>query len=82
MPILNNTSDGFANILLVLCKFILKHGPQKKDYLLSIFTEGINDGNQSVRKTLNRWIQLDLFKEKNEEISFSDEAKKIFEQIF
>ena len=81
MPILNNTSDGFANILIILSKFILRHGPQKKDNLLSIFTEGITDGNQSVRKTLNRWIQLDLFKENNEEISFSDEANKIFDKI-
>ena len=81
MAILNNTSDGFANILIILSKFIIRHGPQKKDHLLSIFTEGINDENQSVRKTLNRWVQLDLFKEKNEEISFSDEAHKFFDKI-
>tara|TARA_A100001015_G_scaffold22144_1_gene25163 strand:- start:4875 stop:5753 length:879 start_codon:yes stop_codon:yes gene_type:complete len=81
MPILNNTSDGFANILIILSKFIIRHGPQKKDYLLSIFNIGINDNNESVRKTLNRWIQLDLFKEEIDQISFSDTAQNIFGKI-
>lgn len=81
MTILNNTSDGFANILIVLSKFIIKHGSQKRDYLISIFNLGVNDNNESVRKTLNRWIQLDLFKEENGEISFSDTAQNIFGKI-
>ena len=81
MTILNNTSDGFANILIVLSKFIIKHGSQKRDYLISIFNIGVNDNNESVRKTLNRWIQLDLFKEENGEVSFSDTAQNIFGKI-
>jgi len=77
MAILNYANDGFANILLVICKYLINNGSQNRDEFLEIFSIGKNNNNKPFQETLRRWTQLNLFKEENNQIFFSDQAFKI-----
>jgi len=87
MGILNNTSDGFANILLIICKYLIKHGPQDKDELMHLFIIGTKEENPSnssdnaIKHTINRWIQLDLFAVNENKIYFSKKSQQYFQKI-
>ena len=81
MAVLNNTSDGFAYVLYILSKYIIKNGPTSRENLEDIFTIGIEDNNNSVRKTLTRWIELDLFDETKDGIFFSNTSLKLFKKV-
>ena len=81
MGVLNNTSDGFANVLYILSNYIIKNGPTEINELLTIFNMGINDNNNSINKTINRWIELDLLSKKDDTICFSKTSLKFFPKI-
>ena len=59
MGVLNNTSDGFANVLYILSNYIIKNGPTEINELLTIFNMGINDNNNSIN---NLFIFLKEFR--------------------
>ena len=81
MSILNSAGDGFANILLVLCKYLIKNGSQDKDDLLEIFSLGRKEINVPFKETLKRWTDLELFNEVNNQVFFSNHLIEKYKKI-
>jgi hypothetical protein len=70
MTVLNNTSDGTANVLLVLARVLRQaEQPIEREKLIRICS--VNDDIDRPRKTLTRWMQLGLFEETKAGIEFS-----------
>ena len=77
MSILNrNPNDGLHSILLVLYQCVLSEGRMPKEKLLAVCDPKTiwGDDEESKRlakKTLNRWIQLGLFEEQDDNVTIS-----------
>ncbi len=69
MTVLNIASDGYFNVLIVLYRAVFTFKPMDKETLVSICSAGIDDSR--LTQTLNRWLQLGLFVEKENKIYFT-----------
>lgn len=76
MSILNRASDGLHNALIVLYKCVLIEGAMPKDKLLALCAPSTVSDGDLARKTLNRWVQLGLFEERDESIAISAEMPR------
>lgn len=71
MSILNRASDGLHTALIVLYKCVLIEGAMPKDKLLALCAPSTVSDGDLARKTLNRWVQLGLFEERDGNITIS-----------
>lgn len=62
MSILNLDSDGMPNILIVLHRSVVMHGPLDKDRLRRLCSPAEPPNKDRLGFTLRRWTQLGLFK--------------------
>jgi hypothetical protein len=70
MTILNLATDGLHSQVIVLAAVLAKHGPMKRDDLISVCAVRGDDGagdHQRLRAALARWLELGLFAEGTEE---------------
>ncbi len=66
MSLLNLTSDGLPNLMVLLQTTLLRAGaPMPREQLLTAVAppDVVDDGGAQVRMTLNRWTTLGLFQE-------------------
>lgn len=65
MSILNQTNDGLFNVLIVLVRCLSAQKAISRDKLLGLCAplSAVNDSQKQAKQTLNRWLQLGLFKE-------------------
>lgn len=79
MAILNRASDGLPSVLVVLARTLRKMGPMERDRLealvgppsLQQVSSTFKNGLQ-IRQTLNRWVQMGLFKEEEGQITLAE----------
>lgn len=62
MTILNTASDGLPNILIVLHRTVVKHGPLDESRLIQLCSPTEPPKQDLLGNTLRRWKQLGLFK--------------------
>ncbi|GFO65883.1 hypothetical protein M1B72_02635 [Geomonas paludis] len=74
MAILNRTSDGLFNVLIVIYKVLAHYGPLSKDDVKSMVAPGDVTDTQ-VNNTLNRWTQLGLFSVDGTAVSITPEFR-------
>jgi len=75
MSLLNTTSDGLPNVLAAICgALLLEKGTIGETELLNkVAPEHIvQDERKMVRQTLNRWVELGLFKRQDDTVSLTD----------
>lgn len=81
MTILNITNDGLFNVLIVLHRTLVTHGPMENDRLIRLCSPGPNGDTKQLRQTLLRWTQLGLFETmKNDKLTL-DKADKDPERL-
>lgn len=62
MSILNMPSDGLFNVLIVLCRALVRFGPEnREDLLKSCGSELAAIDPRHLHQSLNRWTELGLF---------------------
>jgi len=79
MTVLNTAGDGLPNILLVLHQAALASAkPIARTALLETVAPdaAIQDSGKMARQTLNRWIELGLFQERDGEVTVSARPPK------
>lgn len=68
MGILNRTNEGLHSVLVVLVRALQHYGPMERERLEQhIAPASVTDGNM-LRQTLNRWLDLGLFRMEDERI--------------
>ncbi|MBB3236944.1 protein DpdG [Phyllobacterium endophyticum] len=66
MSVLNQTSDGLFNVLIVLVRALVRFGPKgREDLLLACGAAADAFDTSQLTRTLNRWTELGLFGEEN-----------------
>lgn len=80
MTILNLANDGLHSQVIVLAAVAAKHGPIKRDELISVCAVPGDDGSEGdtlrLRAALARWLELGLFAENEDAISLCVESKR------
>lgn len=78
MSILNRPSDGLFNVLITLVRCVAAEGPVVRKKLLDLCAPpSAVESQERATQTLNRWIQLGLFVEDDQEtISLSGDVSK------
>jgi hypothetical protein len=80
MTILNLANDGLHSQVIVLAAVAAKHGPIKRDELVSVCVVPGDDGSEGdtlrLRAALARWLDLGLFGEDGDAISLCIENKR------
>ena len=69
MTVLNIANDGYFNVLIALYKAVCYLGPMSKDELIRVCSAGPDSDTKRLIQTLNRWTQLGLFVEQEEQIT-------------
>jgi hypothetical protein len=73
MSVLNQTNDGFFNVLIVLVRVITRFGPRSREDLLRACgadVTAVSDG--ALKNTLNRWEELGLFETREGVVSVAE----------
>lgn len=68
MTVLNIANDGYFNVLIVLYKAVYIFKSMNKEKLISLCSIEGDDSRKRISQTLNRWLQLGLFIEKDNKI--------------
>jgi len=78
MSLLNRPSNGLHNVLLVLYRCVLAHGPLKVEKLIALCAPSMTaKGDRMPEKTLNTWKKLGLFTVgDDEQVRLSSELPK------
>jgi len=77
MGILNRPSEGLYSVLIVLIRALQAHGPMPQDRLKALVAPAsVTDGEQ-VRQTINRWLSLGLFIERDGALTLIDACTTI-----
>lgn len=80
MTILNLAGDGLHSQVIILAAVAAKHGPIKRDELVSVCAVPGDDGSEGdtlrLRAALARWLDLGLFAEDGDAISLCIENKR------
>ena len=73
MSVLNQTSDGLFNVLIVLVRVIIRFGPRSREDLQRACGGVVESLNISMlTNTLNRWEELGLFEIRDGMVSLAD----------
>jgi len=82
MSILNLANDGLHSQVIVLAAVAAKHGPIKRDELISVCAVPAEDGTEGdigrLRAALARWRDLGLFSDDEDAISLRVETRRGF----
>lgn len=80
MTILNLANDGLHSQVIVLAAVAAKHGPIKRDELVSVCAVPGDDGSEGdtlrLRAAMARWLELGLFAEDGDAVSLCIENKR------
>lgn len=73
MSILNLTSDGYFNVLIILIRASLRFGPRERADLLALCGDGAPGiNNNHLKSTLLRWTELGLFETQGGQIAIAE----------
>lgn len=73
MTVLNIANDGYFNVLIALYRAVYTFKPMDKETLISSCSAG---DDERLKNTINRWLQLGLFVEKENKIILSEDYEK------
>jgi hypothetical protein len=76
MSLLNLPGDGTRSVLVVIYRLLLQEGPLLRSKLLDLCAPKDIVDPKSTSITLNTWIDLGLFEEKNGKVSISPNVSK------
>ena len=77
MSLLNIENDGKRSVLVVIYRLLLQQGPLNQDKLLKLCApDSVVKSEKHVNGTLNTWVNLGLFEEKEGKISISSRIAK------
>lgn len=73
MTILNIANDGYYSNFVAICRAVAANPPMPRDKLQELCAAGA-ESDLRTRQTLNRWIELRVFRDENGAIGFADPA--------
>lgn len=77
MSLLNIENDGKRSVLVVIYRLLFEQGPLQKDKLIKLCApETLVKSTKHVTGTLNTWVDLGLFEEKEGKVSISSQISK------